>query len=203
MPKSKILIVDKITQQVEEFSSILKTLSDFDITNSTKYEESTSCFDKNKYEYIIMDHSYQGADKFMEYVLTKNAKQKFILLSDSLNCPVDCTFCLDTFHFVRLLKPVKLIEVFNYIKNKIQFECPNKYQFENIDTIEKLDALIDISEHTFYKGKEIIDGCLYFRPLSGKNINIIELDKINNLINEDFFEIEVKEDFCIKVEKKK
>jgi len=202
MSKQKILIVDNITHQVEEFSTILSTLSEFDITNSVKYEDSISFFDNNNYEYIIMDHSCKGSDDFLEYVLTKSPQQKFILLSDSLNCPITCDTCINTFNFVRLLKPVKLIEVFNYIKNIIAFECPNKNRFENIDSIEKLETLIDISEYTFYKGKEILDGCLYFRPLSGKNMNINEMDKIKDLINGDFFEIDIKEDFCIKVQKK-
>ena len=202
MTKRSILIIDRITQKVEEFSSVLSDLSDFHIDNSIKYDESIAYFDNNKYEYIIMDHSCKDADLLLEYILTKNPQQKFILLSDTLNCPVDCTFCLNTFQFVRLLKPVKLLEVFKLIKGKVDFVCPNKHRFENIDSIEKLYDLINIDEYGFYKIKEIVNGSLYFRPKDQSNIDIDELNKIQDLVNSDFFESEVLGDFCIKVQMK-
>jgi len=194
------LIIDEITQQVEELADILNTLSDYEVDNSIKQKDNIAYFDKNKYEYVIMDHACACSDEFMEYVLTKDPKQKFILLSDSLNCPIACDFCLSTFQFVRLLKPVKLVDIFKYIQNKVEFVCPNQYRFENIDTIEKLTELINIDEYAYYNKKEIIDNCLYFRPMPDSNINVSELTKIQDLINKEYFTTSILEDFCIKVE---
>lgn len=202
MPKLKILIIDEITKQVEEFSSVLDNLTPFDIHKTTQFEDCIKYYDNNKYEFVIMDHSCKDSDKLLDYILTKNGKQKFILLSDSLNCPIDCSFCLNTFEFVRLLKPIKIIEVFKYIQNKMEFSCPNQYKLNNLDSIEKLFELINIEEYSFYKYKEIIDECLYFKPENDSNVNIEELNKIQNFTNNDYFETKVMGDFSIKVEKK-
>lgn len=202
MTKLKILIIDNITKEVNKFSSTLDELSLFTIHNSTKFQDCINYFDNNKYEYIIIDHSIKDADELMDYILTKSANQKIILLSDTLNCPVKCTFCLDNFQFVRLLKPIKIIEVIEYIQNKIEFSCPNQYRFENLDSVEKIYDLLSIEDFSFYKQKEIIDESLYFRPEESSNLNQKELDKILNLVNHKTFKSKVMKDFSIKVEKK-
>ena len=199
MSKMKILMIDEINDKVNIFSSVLENLSQFTIHNTIKFLDCVEYYDTNDYKYVIIDHSHKESDELLEYILTKNEKQKIILLSDSLNCPVDCTFCLNTFDFVRLLKPVKIDEVFRYLTQEIEFSCPNKFEFELIDTVEKLFDLINLKEYSFYRRKEIIDGCLYFKPEENSNINTKELDKINNLIDKNKFETKVMKDFCLEV----
>ena len=200
MGEHKILIVDKLNQQTEDFSAILNTLSTFEITNASTHDESLQLFNRHTYEYIIMDHNSKNAEEFLSVVLGEKPLQKFILLSDSLQCPVSCDLCLSKFHFVRLLKPIKMIEIFRYIQKDIEFTCPSQYKFENILTLQQLHDLINISDFSFYKYKELLDDTLYFRPKGSSNINVDELNKIQNLINEEFFTVEVLGDFCLKVQ---
>jgi len=69
-------------------------------------------------------------------------------------------------------------------------------------TLQQLPDLINISEFSFYKYKELVDDTLYFRLKSSSNINVDELNKIKNLVNEAFFTVEVLDDFCLKVQRK-
>ena len=202
MSKPKILLIDEMTNKTNIFLSVLDNLSQFTIHSSIQFMDCVEYYDNNRYEYIIIDHKYKDSDELLDYILTKNAKQKVILLSDTLNCPVDCNFCLNTFTFVRLLKPINISEVFKYIQNETEFSCPNQYRFEEIDSIEKLFDLINIKEYSFYKEKEIIDDCLYFRPEENSNINMKELNIINELIDKNKFETKVMKDFCLAVKKK-
>ncbi len=202
MSKPRILIIDKITQHVENISAILKTIAGYEVDCAVKYKEGMAFFNEHEYDYIIIDHSCKDSDALMESMLGMKNRQKFILLSESLNCPINCDDCLNTFQFIRLLKPIKITEVFKYIQNKVDFICPNKHRFENINTLEKLNDLINIKEYSFYNKKELVDNCLYFKAAVNKNLDLGELYRIENLINKDFFELNVLDDYCIEVKSK-
>lgn len=164
-----------------------------------EYENVISLYNKNEYKFVILDHSTPDANEMIEYILNKNPQQQFILLSDSLKCPIHCDFCLNNFRFIRLLKPIDIRETFKYITHKVDFVCPNKHVFLNFHTLEQLDKLINLEQNSCYVKKEILEGKLYIKPDTHTNINMYEVEKIKNLVNGDFFTLNIVSDGLIEI----
>lgn len=187
----KILVVDKSQNNTEFLRLLLTNYSDYKVEVESNYENIVDSYTNDKYEFIIFDHNCEIADALMEYILTNNSTQRCILLSDSINCPVTCDMCLDTFKFVRLLKPLNPKDILFYIDKQNEFICPNRYVFDNIDTLEKLYEFLNLEQNVFYKEKEILEDKILIKTVSNTNIKIDELDKLQANINSKFFSFEI------------
>lgn len=199
---NKILIVNETQKSIDTLNVIIEQYTKYDIEINDNVEEIIVNYKNDNYEFIIFDHSFEGSDRIMDFVLSRNPNQKAILLSDSLLCPISCDFCLNNFKFVRLLKPVNAIDVLNYINNNCSFECPNKYRFENIDTLDKLYEFINLEDNSYFRKKELDDKRIIIKNTQLGNIRVKELEKIQNLINENFFNININTNDNIIITKK-
>ena len=56
--------------------------------------------------------------------------------------------------------------------------------------VDALFNFINLEDYSFYKNKELIDNKIIIKSITG-NMNINEVFKIENLVNESFFKMEV------------
>ncbi len=195
----KILIIDESKSCIEKLTILFEEHTSFATNVTSNYDEAIAFFDKNTYENIIIDHNCKTANPFMDYILEKKPEQKVILLSDTLDCPLSCEDCLHSFKFVRLLKPINFKEILKFVSAEYIFECPNKFRFEKVDTLEKLFDFIHLDNNFFYKEKELIEDKILIKPISSESINFGELSKIEAFISLEYFTFKVQEDFMVEV----
>lgn len=193
----RILIIDESESCIQKLTILFKEHTSFNVDVTSDYDEALKFFNENTYENIIIDHNCKVSNPFMGYILEKKPEQRVILLSDTLDCPIDCTNCLHTFHFVRLLKPINYKEVLKYINTEYIFECPNKFRFENVDNLEKLYGFINIENNFFYVRKEFLEEKIVVKAKSSSPMNFNELSKLQTFISKEYFKFEVEEDFSV------
>lgn len=203
MDIQKVLILDDAKVSIERLTLLITNVTSFEIDTSSDTQTAKKLFDNNSYEFIILEHNCKNSDEFMNHALSLKPKQKMILLSDSINCPVDCDTCSDKFKFVRLLKPITMDNVVKYIVDgdDKSFTCPNKYRFDDIDTLEKLYDFIYLDENYFFTNKELIDDTLYIKTKLSGTIRFDELVRIQNQINKKYFKVIITEDNSIVITK--
>ena len=56
--------------------------------------------------------------------------------------------------------------------------------------VDALFTFINLEDYSFYKNKELIDNKIIIKSITG-NMNVNEVFKIENLVNESFFKMEV------------
>ena len=56
--------------------------------------------------------------------------------------------------------------------------------------VDALFNFINLEDYSFYKNKELIDNKIIIKSITG-NMNVNEVFKIENLVNESFFKMEV------------
>ncbi len=193
-----ILIIDPSHKTIELLDLIVSKYTNYNPINEINKDNVLKLLSSMDFEYIIIDHIIDYSDEIIEYILDKTPKQKVILLSDHIKCPLPCEDCSYLFNFVRLIKPVKPKALLNYLNNSTNFLCPNKDKFKSIDTLDKLYQFINLEDNIFYKTIEFIDNKMIIKSSTG-NININELSKIENLINDSFFQMEINNDNDIEV----
>ena len=202
MKNKKILIIEESNQSIERLTLLLSHLTDCTYDVMYNYESAIDAYKNSSYEYIIIEHNCKNSNEFMSFVLSKNSQQKIILLSDSLNCPLDCDTCLSLYKFVRLLKPANSKDIIKYISNDdITFTCPNKYRFDSVDTLEKLYEFFYLDENYFYTVKELKDNILYIKSKVNGTLRFNELIKIEDFVNKKYFNITVKDDNTLEITK--
>ncbi|MDD2896515.1 MAG: hypothetical protein PHG81_10930 [Aliarcobacter sp.] len=193
-----ILIIDQSHKTVSLLNLIVTEFTNYQTTVETKKDHIIKLIDNTIFEYIVIDHIIEYSDEIIAYILNKNPKQKVILLSDHIKCPVSCEDCFNLFQFVRIIKPVKPRTILNYLNNSSDFVCPNKDKLKSINTIDKLYDFINLEDNSFYKNKELIDNKILIKSTT-RNMNIHEISKIEKLINESFFKMEVNENNEIEI----
>ena len=202
MQDKKVLIIEESEVAKERLILLINNITNLKVDTPKNINNAKELFDKNSYEFIIIEHNCKQSDEFMDYVLRINSKQKMILLSDSLNCPVDCDTCSKKFNFVRLIKPITMDNVVKYLVKKDEnFICPNKYKFDNVDTLEKLFEFVYLDENYFFTEKELKDNCLYIKTKLTGTLRFDELIKIEDLVNKKYFQLSVMEDNTIVITK--
>jgi len=195
-----ILIIDESLKAIERLTMLLTHLTSYSYDVVYDYKSAIEAFKNNSYNYIVIEHNCKNSNEFMEYALTTKKEQKIILLSDSLNCPIDCNTCLTHYRFVRILKPASPDDILKYITdNDKEFTCPNKYRFENIDTLEKLYEFINLDENYFFTIKELKDNTLYIKSKLEGTLRFDELIKIEDLVNKKYFNVVVCHDNSIEI----
>ena len=187
---NNILIIDHSFRTVSLLNLIVTEFTNYQTTIETKKSKIITLLDNSIYEYIIIDHIIEHSDEIIAYILNKNPKQKVILLSDHIKCPISCEDCFSLFQFIRLIKPVKPRTILNYLNNSNDFLCPNKNKLKSINTVDALFDFINLEDNSFYKNKELINNKIILKSING-NMNINEIFKIENLVNESFFKMEV------------
>ena len=152
MHLKKVLIIDESERSKDRLNVLINNITDYQVDIPKNPDDAKKLFDSNFYCFVIIEHNCKIANDFMSFVLEHNPKQKMILLSDSLNCPIDCDTCTSNFNFVRLLKPITIENITQFLVNGSDddFICPNKYRFDNIDSLEKLYEFIYLDENYFY-----------------------------------------------------
>lgn len=185
-----ILIIDQSPRTIELLDLIVSMYTNYNPINEVNKDNIIKLLSEEIFEYIIIDHMIEYSDEIIMFILNKTPKQKVILLSDHIKCPLPCEDCSILFNFVRLIKPVEPKSLLNYLNNTTNFLCPNKDRFCSIDTLDKLYEFMNLENNLFYKTKEIINDKMIIKSSIG-NININELSKIENLINDSFFKMEV------------
>jgi hypothetical protein len=185
-----ILIIDQSPRTIELLDLIVSMYTNYNPINEVNKDNIIKLLSEEIFEYIIIDHMIEYSDEIIMFILDKTPKQKVILLSDHIKCPLPCEDCSILFNFVRLIKPVEPKSLLNYLNNTTNFLCPNKDRFCSIDTLDKLYEFMNLENNLFYKTKEIINDKMIIKSSIG-NININELSKIENLINDSFFKMEV------------
>lgn len=193
-----ILIIDQSHKTIELLDLIVSKYTNYNPINEVNKDNVFKLLSNTIFEYIIIDHIIEYSDEIIAYILDKTPKQKVILLSDHIKCPLPCEDCSYLFNFVRLIKPVEPKSLLNYLNNSTNFLCPNKDKFKSINTLDKLYQFINLEDNIFYKTKEFIDNKMIIKSSIG-NININELSKIENLINDSFFQIEINKNNDIEV----
>jgi hypothetical protein len=187
-----ILIIDQSNKTIELLDLIVSMYTNYKPINEVNKDNVLKLLSEETFEYIIIDHIIDYSDEIIMFILNKTPKQKVILLSDHIKCPLPCEDCSYLFNFVRLIKPVEPKSLLRYLNNSTDFLCPNKDRFCSIDTLDKLYEFINLEDNLFYKTKEFVDNKMVIKSSSG-NINVNELSKIENLINDSYFKIEINE----------
>ncbi len=193
-----ILIIDQSKRTIELLNQIITSCTNYKTIIETNKDKILNLFTNTTFEYIIIDHFIEYSDEIITYILNKNPKQNVILLSDNIKCPLSCDDCSNLYKFVRLLKPVNPATILNYLNNSTNFVCPNKDRFNSIDTINKLYEFINLEDNILYKEKELTDNKMIIKS-SSQNINIREINKIEKLINDSFFEMKLNENNEIEI----
>lgn len=193
-----ILIIDQSHKTVSLLNLIVTEFTNYQTTVETKKSNIINLLDTIIFEYIVIDHIIEHSDEIIAYILNKNPKQKVILLSDHIKCPVSCEDCFNLFQFVRIIKPVKPRTILNYLNNSSDFICPNKDKLKSINTVDALFDFINLEDNSFYKNKELVANKIIIKSIT-KNMNINEIIKIENLVNESFFKMEVNENNEIEI----
>ncbi len=197
----KILIVDTSENCTELLKLLLENFSKYTPEIQSDYNTIISKYKNDKYEFIIFDHSCKISNNLIEHILSNNPTQKCILLSDSINCPVDCDTCKDSFKFIRLLKPIDAKSVLQYIEAKNQFACPNTNVFDSIDTLEKLFMFLNVENNTYLTKKELLKDKILISSSFGRSLRIDEMDKIEDNISKKYFKMNVLANNNIEIRK--
>jgi hypothetical protein len=184
----KILIIDQSFRTINLLDLIVSTYTNYNPIKESNKENIFNLLSNTDFEYIIIDHTIEYSNEIIMFILNKNSKQKVILLSDHIKCPLPCEDCVCTYNFVRLIKPVEPKSLLNYLNTSIDFLCPNKDRFSSINSLDKLFQFINLEDNVFYKTKELLKDKMIINASSG-NININELSRIENLVNDSFFKI--------------
>lgn len=195
--KKNILIVDDSQKTINLLNLLLEEYTDFNTIVEKDYQKIINSYTNDKYEFIIIEHNCHKANELVNFVCTTNPQQKVILLSDSINCPIDCNTCLASLKFVRLLKPIDPKSILFYIESNNEFSCPNKHRFDKIDTIEKLYDFINLSENIFFTQKVIEDDKLIISSKLQSALDFNEMEKIKSNINENYFDVNVLDSMII------
>lgn len=193
-----ILIIDLSHKTVSLLNLIVTEFTNYQTTVETKKSNVINLIDNTVFEYIIIDHIIEHSDEIINYILNRNPKQKVILLSDHIKCPVSCDECFNLFQFVRIIKPVKPRTILNYLNGTNDFICPNKDKLKSVNTLETLFDFINLEDYSFYKNKELIVNKIIIKSITN-NMNINEILKIENLVNESYFKMEVNENNEIEI----
>lgn len=193
-----ILIIDQSHKTINLIDLIVSTYTNYNPINEIHKDNILKLLSNTIFEYIIIDHIIEFSDEIIMYILTETPKQKVILLSDHIKCPLNCDDCICTYNFVRLIKPIEPLALLNYLNNSTSFLCPNKDKFKSINTLEKLFKFINLEDNTFYKTKELSTDKMIMKSSLG-NLNVNELSKIENLINDSFFKILVNQNNDIEI----
>lgn len=196
----KILIIDDSFHSTQKLSILIENLTPFEVVSLDDIEMATEYFKTNEYEFVIIEHNCKNSNNFMNIALELKPKQKMILLSDSINCPVDCDTCLSLFKFVRLLKPITSEEVLKYINfDEESFSCPNKYRFDSIDSLDKLFEFIYLDENIYYTNKVLHEDKIIVNGKLSNSVRFDELIKIEDLVNKKYFNLNVLEDNSLEI----
>lgn len=197
MKNKKILIFDDSIVTIQQVQALISMFPDTQLIVELNYKKIANSYTYDKYEYMIIDHNCKNSDELINYIHNVNTQQKIILLSDNINCPIDCKTCLDLFKLIRLLKPVNLLLVQEYINKSNEFTCPNQFRFDSINTIEKLYEIINLEEYRFYTKKNIENDKLIISSISSHGIIVEEIDKVISHINEKYFTFNILGDSII------
>lgn len=201
MEQKKILLIDDSDHSIQKLSLIIKNLTNLEIEIPHSHQSAIELFKENDYEFVLIEHNCKNSNEFMNIALELKPKQKMILLSDSINCPIDCNSCLSMFKFVRLIKPVSPEDIKKYLllDDEDSFSCPNKYRFDNINTLEKLFEFIHLDENIYYTSKKLYDDKIIIESNLSSAIRFNELVKIEDLINKRYFDVKVLEDNSVEI----
>jgi hypothetical protein len=187
-----ILIIDQSPRTIELLDLIVSMYTNYKPISEVNKDNILKLLCEETFEYIIIDHVIDYSDEIIMFILNKTPKQKVILLSDHIKCPLPCEDCSILFNFVRLIKPVEPKSLLRYLNNSTDFICPNKDRFCSIDTLDKLYEFINLEDNLFYKTKKLFDNRMVIKSSIG-NISVNELSKIENLINDSYFKLEISE----------
>lgn len=193
----KILIYDTCTQTIESLKLLFNEFKLYEAEIVTNFQEIADRYTNNMYEFIIIEHNCKNSNELINFICSNNPSQKVILLSDSINCPIDCNSCLSTFKFVRLLKPIDFKTIVHYLNLENHFLCPNKHRFDSINTIEQLYDFINLTNNRYYTNKERKGNKLIVSSEMNNTISVEELTKIEDNINKKYFKFEVLENTII------
>ncbi len=196
--KQNILIIDQSHRTTELLNLIVTMYTNYNPIIETNKSSIVKLLEDTNFEFIIIDHIIKQSDDIISLILDKNPKQKIILLSDNIKCPLQCDNCFELFSFVRLLKPVKPMIILNYLNDNEEFSCPNKNLFNSINNLEKLYEFLNLDDEIFYNIKELSKEKIFIKS-STKNINIYEISKIENQVNDNYFTIKLNENSEIEI----
>lgn len=201
MVQKKTLLIDDSEHSIQKSSLLIKNLTNLKVETPSSHNSAIDLFKANDYEFVIIEHNSKNSNEFMNIALELKPKQKIILLSDSINCPIDCNSCLSMFKFVRLIKPISAEDIKKYLllDDEDSFSCPNKYRFDNINTLEKLFEFIHLDENIYYTSKKIYDDKIIIESKLSSAIRFNELVKIEDLVNKKYFDVKVLEDNSVEI----
>lgn len=197
MKEKNILLIEESQSIINTLKILINNFSDFNIIVEDNIDLIIKNYASEKYEFIIIEHNCKNSNDFINFICEENPLQKIILLSDSINCPIDCDTCLSSLKFVRLLKPIETKNILYFINPKHEFICPNRYRFDSIDTLEKQFDFINLDENIYFKYKKIKEGKLIIYSKQKGSMNIREMQKILDNINNKYFKVDIFEDKII------
>lgn len=148
----KILIIDNDKEIIELFSYFNHTLT-FDVF-FLKENDPLSLYNNHLYDFVILDFSFDFGQRMLNYIVQHNPQQNIIILSEKLeySCYTQgCDFCQSHYKKVRLLKPLKVDELANTLKNFPQQHCKYYNKFHLPQTLTEIleDILCRYSEYSY------------------------------------------------------
>lgn len=155
----KLLIIDNDPDTIELFSYFNSTLL-FDIT-FLEDEKNFQLYEKHLYSFIILDFSFDFGKKMLNYIVQNNPEQNIIILSKKLehSCYSEgCDFCQSHYKKLRLLKPLKIDELANALKNFSHQSCKYYNKFNSPQTIIEIleDILSRYNDYSYDPIQKII-----------------------------------------------
>lgn len=116
-----ILIIDQSPRTIKLLDLIVSMYTNYNPINEVNKNNVLKLLSEEIFEYIIIDHIIDYSDEIIMFILNKTPKQKVILLSDHIKCPLPCKDCSYLFNFVRLIKPVEPVSLLSYLNNSTDF----------------------------------------------------------------------------------
>lgn len=149
----KILFVDK-DQLLESLLTHMSSLTNkYEFFICHDFENAIKEYNENDIDIVIIDPTNIFGRKVLDYILKKKPRQKVITISGTLDHtePKGCTYCQEYYNKVRLLKPVDIHELVEYLKDFHHDKCIYKDKFNTPNgLISIMDKIIKNIAFTSY-----------------------------------------------------
>ena len=126
-----ILVIDNNPWTQEGIAFLLDKLEGYRVETASHHEEGLRLYEKGKFDVVIIDFSMEGGESLLHEIFAVDTRQRIITLSDTPSCSesLGCAHCIAHYRKRRLLKPYKINEVIQTIKNFDSTPCEYAKKF--------------------------------------------------------------------------
>ena len=167
----KKLLIDNDVHTLQQ----LLLVSDLKDTNLLISDHTLEQYINNDIDLVIADFSNSHNKKLLDEITEHNPQQKVLIISSELDCKneLGCGHCVSNYNRKRLLKPIDVKEMYNFLENIDCTSCKyeesqcftymqhyledilRSYQYYNYDKEKYLISKIDTHDNTYVLQEQI------------------------------------------------